>query len=274
MPVNSSRFNLNFALLSLFMSAINPASAGLPELSPAQQRWLGDRVFDNECNRRPECLTSWNIGENFPSLGIGHFIWFQAGQAEPFTETFPDLLAYYRKQGVTLPDWLDRLPGSDSPWPDRPSFLAEQEGDRLLELREFLLDTTDVQVGFMIQRLAASLPELVAALPADEQIPVRQLLDRIANSDPPYGIFALVDYVNFKGPGTAEQERYAGSGWGLLQVVQAMRDSPGQGTLLEQFSAAAAQVLARRVANAPPERNEARWLAGWHKRVAAYIPPR
>ena len=42
---------------------------------------------------------------------------------------------------------------------------------------------------------------------------------------------------------------------------------------LEDFVTAASQVLARRVANAPFERNEQRWLAGWQKRVAAYLPP-
>ena len=29
-------------------------------------------------------LTSWNVGENFASLGIGHFIWYRKRPARPF----------------------------------------------------------------------------------------------------------------------------------------------------------------------------------------------
>ena len=34
------------------------------------------------------------------------------------------------------------------------------------------------------------------------------------------GTFALVDYVNFKGEGTKETERYRNEGWELLQVLE------------------------------------------------------
>ena len=39
---------------------------------------------------------------------------------------------------------------------------------------------------------------------------------------------------------------------------------------LEGFAQSADQVLTRRVANSPPERNEAQWLSGWRKRVGTY----
>ena len=32
----------------------------------------------------------------------------------------------------------------------------------------------------------------------------------------------LIDYVNFKGEGVLETERYRGRGWGLLQVLEGM----------------------------------------------------
>ena len=31
-------------------------------------------------------------------------------------------------------------------------------------------------------------------------------------------------------------------------------------------------VLERRVRNSPPERNEARWIPGWKKRINTYVP--
>jgi hypothetical protein len=84
----------------------------------------------------------------------------------------------------------------------------------------------------------------------------------------PEGLYALVDYVNFKGEGTAPGERYQGEGWGLLQVLGAMADRPGEARAA--FADAAGLVLTRRVALAPSGRNETRWLEGWLRRIATY----
>ena len=46
------------------------------QLSEAEKEWLGRKIFKNECDSNFECLTTWNKGEEFPSLGIGHFIWY------------------------------------------------------------------------------------------------------------------------------------------------------------------------------------------------------
>jgi hypothetical protein len=82
----------------------------------------------------------------------------------------------------------------------------------------------------------------------------------------PAGVYALVDYVNFKGEGILRTERYKGVGWGLEQVLLEM----GDGSPLREFSRAAAKVLETRVKNSPPERREQRWLAGWQNRVRGY----
>ncbi len=37
------------------------------------------------------------------------------------------------------------------------------------------------------------------------------------------GWYPLIDYINFKGKGIKETEKYNGEGWGLLQVLQTMR---------------------------------------------------
>src|SRR5207302_10701743 len=81
------------------------------------------------------------------------------------------------------------------------------------------------------------------------------------------GAVALIDYVNFKGEGTLDSERYKGKGWGLLQVLEGMS---GTGTPARDFSNSARDVLVRRVRNSPPERHEERWLPGWKNRVASY----
>lgn len=245
-----------------------PAVPGLQTLSGAEASWVGERIFANECNLNIACLTSWNAGEDFPSLGIGHFIWYRAGQQEAFVESFPALIRFYVEQGHAVPEWLRGAPAN--PWPSREAFLADLDSPRMTELRNFLHSTMPVQVEFIIQRLLATLPKLRAASSRPAQI--EQLFREIAAIHPA-GMYALIDYVNFKGEGTSPAERYQGEGWGLLQVLEHMLDHPQQGPLLHRFAYSAREVLARRVRNSPPERGEQRWTNGWNNRVATYTGP-
>jgi hypothetical protein len=110
-----------------------------------------------------------------------------------------------------------------------------------------------------------ALPKMMQASPADQRDRIKANFDRLAASDP--GTFALIDYVNFKGEGTNPAERYKGEGWGLAQVLANMDEG---GNAVAAFSKSAAEVLTRRVNNAPPARNEGKWLPGWKNRVRAY----
>lgn len=269
MPAISISFNRFLLLFLLQIAVISQAWGKLPSLDQQQMQWLGDRVFANECNRKFDCLTSWNSGEDFPSLGIGHFIWYRAGQNERFEETFPDLLRFYREQGHALPAWLEASENPESPWQSREQFLSEQDSPRMQELRQFLFDTTDVQVMFIVNRLYDSTDALFRDLDSAQRHAAQLRFDEIANAEKPFGMYALIDYVHFKGTGLSENERYRGEGWGLLQVLLAM---DGFATSLDNFVAAAARTLERRVANAPSERNEQRWLAGWKNRLQTYLP--
>jgi len=269
-PTSFNRFLRLFLLLSaLQLPLIEVAQSQLPALSEQQLLWIGDRVYQNECGSRFDCLTSWNQGEDFPSLGIGHFIWFRADQKEAFVETFPALLAYYQARGVRLPDWIEALSSLDSPWQTRSQFMAESQGAEMQELRQFLARTTTVQVDFIVQRLRDSIPAILSDLTAEQGKLVENQFYTLTQSQPPYGIYALIDYVHFKGSGTDPGERYQDHGWGLLQVLQQMQDSP---STLDSFVGAAATVLERRVANAPIARGEQRWLVGWKNRLRGYLP--
>lgn len=254
-------------LLSWLLAA--PLPAAVPEPDQAQLRWLGEQIFRNECNSQLACLTAWNSGEEFPSLGLGHFIWYQEGQQAPYTETFPALLAFMATRGATLPAWLEAV-GYEQPWATREAFLAASEDPRLVELRAFLAANMELQTAFIVSRFELALQALLAASPASEQALLRDRFEAVAQADAPHGLYALIDYVHFKGEGTRPQERYQGQGWGLLQVLQGM--PAGSSTPLADFVASASAVLAQRVALAPPERNEQRWLNGWHRRVATYLP--
>lgn len=255
-------------LIVLLQACIHTPTSTLPTLSREESSWIGERIFANECNLKTACLTSWNTGEDFPSLGIGHFIWYRENQREVFVESFPQLLDFYDAQGVALPGWIAGLEQRDSPWQTREQFLADFESPRMQELRNFLDSTRHVQVDFIIRRMHASLPTLTAASARPKE--VQQLFQEISHSDSPLGMYALIDYINFKGEGTSTAERYLEQGWGLLQVLEYILDTREPGPLMPQFTRAASTILTRRVENSPPERGEQRWLAGWNNRVATY----
>jgi hypothetical protein len=261
------------ARLILLLCCAGPASVAaevlIPQLDQQQLQWLGDRIFSNECNSQAACLTAWNQGEDFPSLGIGHFIWYRAGQEGIFEETFPDMLAFLAASGVKVPDWI-KANQVEQPWPDRAAFLAAADGVQLTALRSMLDETRAEQTAYIVTRFARSVPPLLDGLPPDERSRLEARLNAIAASNRPLGVYALIDYVHFKGTGLSPGERYQGEGWGLLQVLQQMQDdtvSP-----LSAFVNSAATVLQRRVINAPADRQEQRWLAGWQNRLNTYLP--
>ncbi|WP_051076313.1 hypothetical protein [Verrucomicrobium sp. 3C] len=238
------------------------AAAQRIALSPSQAGAIGRRLWQNESGGKLSGLTAWNSGEDFASLGIGHFIWYPAGVDGPFEESFPQLLQFLERRGVSLPGWLAQARAC--PWPDRQEFLAAADTGRMRELRSLLAETVGEQTRFAIERLEGSLPKMLAAAPEGERARVERNFRALEAT--PGGLFALVDYVNFKGDGTFSTERYRGEGWGLLDVLQAMEPGPA----LPSFRKAARSVLERRVRNAPPGRQEGRWLRGWLNRVDDY----
>ena len=247
------------ALLALFsIFPVEPARA----LSDAELDSIGRRVWQNECGGTRDGLTSWNSGENFASLGIGHFIWYPKGARGPFEESFPPLVKFLAANGVTIPAWLNDA----CPWVSRAEFQSQFHSPRLNELRALLVSTLRLQSRFLAKRMEDALPKMLAAAPSSQRENVKAQYTRLAGTGG--GTFALIDYVNFKGEGTKPEERYHGEGWGLLQVLAGMTGS-GPGARAE-FARSAAAVLTRRVENSPNDRNEARWLAGWKNRVRAY----
>jgi len=250
--------------LILVITALgNIALQAAIDISPADAQRIGKRIWQNECGGTIFGLTSWNAGENFASLGIGHFIWYPKGRRGPFDESFPKLVSFVSAHGAKLPQFL--LPGHDSfcPWNSRAEFEHAIDSPKMKQLRQFLVDTIDLQAQFLITRLQEALPKMMSQA-ADRENLQRQF-ERVASTA--QGCYALVDYVNFKGEGTLVTERYRGQGWGLLQVLENMHNSQ---SALDEFAASAKTILRRRVANSPPERGEARWLPGWLARVDGY----
>jgi len=236
------------------------------QLAQRDANIIGQRIWMNEGSAKIENLTVWNKGEQFASMGIGHFIWYPPGVEEPYTETFPELIVFLQQQGVETPLWLQTT--FDAPWHSYEAFKRLEQSAETQALRSLLANTIPQQVQFIIRRLEKALPKMQASLPTEERrIHLIEQFYRVVQA--PNGIYALVDYVNFKGEGTSPKERYRGQGWGLLQVLENM--SSHSPNVMVDFANSAEFVLRRRVQNSPPARNESRWFPGWRNRIKTYI---
>jgi hypothetical protein len=264
------QFRQSYVLIAWLCGAAIPfwpnSSHGIT-LSHADIQKIGKRVWQNECNGTISGLTSWNAGEDFASLGIGHFIWYPKGKRGPFEESFPKLVSFISKRGAKLPGLLLQGGEQPCPWNSRGEFVQAQHSSEMNQLRQFLADTIDLQAEFLLARLEDALPKMLTEAAPGDRANVQQQFERLARTR--QGCYALIDYVNFKGEGVLHTERYQGQGWGLLQVLESMHGT-SDAAAPDEFARAAKTVLTRRVHNSPPERHESRWLTGWIRRVNSY----
>jgi len=238
-------------------------------VSEEDVNWIAEKVFENECHSEKDCLIEWNEGEDFLSLGIGHFIWYPQAGKKIFKESFREYLSYAKASGEKLPDWLNSTPFPACPWNSRQDFRHGQQGERFQELRKFLIDTKACQVAFLIKQLKDALPAMLEKTPPEKRETIVKQFFRLLSTKA--GIYTLVDYINFKGLGIYPLEQYQGQGWGLLQVLSQMKGENKGRQAVEEFVVVAKETLARRVANSPLERREEKWLGGWDKRLDSYL---
>ena len=235
-------------------------------ISRSELNAIGEKIFKNEAAGKKENLVYWNEGENFPSLGIGHFIWYKQGEPGIFEESFPQLVEFLKSKNVKLPKIMAE--NKYSPWKDRQELinLKTKKNPDIEELTNFLYENKDLQIMFIFKRLESSLEKMLAV--SNDRENVRKQFYRVASS--PNGLYPLIDYVNFKGEGTNPKERYKEQGWGLLQVLENMKGAETGKAALTEFSNSAKFVLQRRVNNSDPSKNERKWLQGWFNRCNTY----
>ncbi len=248
-----------------------PKGVQRPRLSAYELRVISDKIYLNEASSNPDKLMIWAKGENFASVGIGHFIWYPTGEPKRFDETFPLMIDYFIQNGVQIPQWLLAARHTGAPWKNKASFEHSKNDKEFRQLKILLLNTKELQTQFFFDRIHASIPQIVKLAPPQDRKRIIANYNALAHSKG--GWYPLIDYINFKGKGTKPSERYNNQGWGLLQALQEMRPVVAGEQALDEFSRATQAVLERRVRNSPPANNEKRWLPGWRNRTRSYRTP-
>ncbi len=229
---------------------------------------LAARLWHNECGGKYENLTFWNAKEEFPSMGIGHFIWFPQHVSLSFThQRFPLLLQFLEKKYKKKIDDVLRFDKEICPWDKREAFYEDFHKERMETLRAFLKDTIDLQLCFIVKEFSYAVRQKGKGLAGDDHEQFCTQFQRLMQL--PTGLSIVMDYTSFKGIG-GPQEEYGNYGWGLSDVLQEMEGSDAD-TAIQDFVQAAELVLKRRIENAPQERQEEKFWPGWKKRLATYL---
>lgn len=247
------------------LEATNTPNIEALKLTAGQKSSIGQKIWQNESAGKISGLTHWNDGEEFPSLGIGHFIWYPKGFNGRWTETWPEFVNYATQRGLQVPA-VGRNPYC--PWPNKTPFMRDFNGPNLTGLRKWLAANITIQTEFIAYKSQAALPKIMQGAPANERVRIQANYDKVAATA--NGIYALVDYVNFKGDGTNPTERYNNQGWGLMWVLMEMKNVSSGQAAAREFGEAAKRRLDLRITNSPKARGESRWRPGWHNRCDSY----
>lgn len=258
---------LGLLLKSSCSLGLDNANPKILAISPQISLPIGIKIWFNESGGSVDGLTSWNDGENFASLGIGHFVWHPYGNGRNPNSSFPALIKYMeQRKNIVIPTWLRNNPYC--PWPNKVIFTQAKNSPRMMELRIFLQKTIPVQAEYMVKNLEETLPELLATAPAQDRALIYHNFYTLARTSA--GIYALVDFLNFKGAGLSGARGNYENGSGLLHVLRDMSKAPKGTSPLRAYVMAAKNVLIRRVERAAPGAHYERWLAGWFNRINTY----
>ena len=201
----------------------------------------------------------WHLHEPFPYLGVGRFIWFPKNSSFDYQEDFPLLLKFIKDKGHPLPDWIDD--NFTCPWASRQEFENDQK--RQAELRVVLESTFHLQIKFLISYSFETFEKIIQNTEELHRSCMRSKISALLSDS--RGLYALIDYAQFKGSGLNEKEFKLGKGYGLKQVLEAM---PEDGASVEMFVKTAKDVLKERakLSNGHDEK----WLASWINRLDRY----
>lgn len=199
---------------------------------------IGIKIWQNQCGiwDRPgkvthdmkQGITSWE--DDYAMIGIGQCIWYPADETKNFQEDWPRVAQALKDKGYPIEDWMLGA----CPWNNSEDFFADFNGDRLKSLRKVLAKKALIieQARCIATRLDESLSKIEAAIDEEsgitegEKTALKQMMNenfyKAATDHYPRGLYALMDYVHFKGEGVLPTETINGVGWGLRQALEQM----------------------------------------------------
>lgn len=201
----------------------------------------------------------WHLHEPFPYLGIGRFIWFPKDANFSYEEDFPSLLKFMKDRGHKMPDWLDE--DFSCPWASRQEF--EKDQVRQLELRQVLESGIHLQIKFLITHSFETFETIIDSFDDVDKTVMKNKFVQLLED--PRGLYALIDYCQFKGSGLHQKEFKDGKGFGLKQVVEAL---PCESCNVESFVKTAKDILKERAKNS--NGHDEKWLSSWINRLDRY----
>lgn len=230
------------------------------KISGANVKQVAELVYKNETGGNPQYLMFWSAKEPFPSLGIGHFIWFPANYNSSFGNTLPLLIDFYKSKNIKVPKLLQQY---NAPWNSKQEFETYKQNnpDEVAEIIKFFEKTKHIQVEYMFNRIINSFNNIVQT--SSNKSKVIFQFNRIISQK--NGIYLLVDYTNFKGEGATEN-----SISGLRNVLENMKGVKQDATVYYDFANSCKDVLINRV-YLSNNYSETKFLQGWAKRCNSYI---
>lgn len=236
-------------------------------LTTQQLQAIGHQIWQNECSGLKDQLAYWKTGEDFVSIGIGHFIWLPKNTRDrQFKNTFPRLIQFFKQQNYAVPEWLT---ATYCPWQTKHEFEATHNKKNRTVLKKLMFDSIHLQIAFMHKRLQHFYHKIQQSmLTTEKKAHIKKQLDTLCCT--PHGIYILMDYLNFKGEGFNAQENYQHTKWGLLQVLENMNVQKSGQSAYHAFACTAKKVLKNRIKNSPKNRNEQQWYLGWCNRIDSY----
>ena len=227
--------------------------------------YIGDKIFQSETGGNKYNLVHWNDNENFPSLGIAHFIWHTYnGSNGIFGDSMNELMNFYKSYNMRIPNILLN---KYSPFKSKKEldYRKKHNDKEIIELTNYLYDTREMQAYYLLLRMENSLMKMLDKTPNKQHL-LKQFY-RVAKSK--NGLYVLVDYIAFKGEGLNTYKQYKNRGFGLRQVLEHMKGESLGSSAINDFANSAIYVLTERVNNAP-NNYEKKWLKGWINRVNRY----
>lgn len=223
---------------------------------------IAHKIWENESGATNEGLLAWNPGEEMASMGIGHCIWYPSGVTKTHGESFKQSLEFAQSRGEKIPEFLiDEKTGriKDCPW-QKEEFKELVSGKRqnsdFNKLRTFMENTKVLQYEFIKDRLDKFYV-------ANKESAIGKTIGKMLQSEA--GVYALTDYVNFKGEGTLSKPS-----WGLVNVLTHMNvnGSMSSKQLVAEFASSAIAVLHERRPKAWGQKDSPG--PGWVNRINTY----